>query len=75
MYWLPNLWEQLATLKIYYQVFLSNPYMSFLANVHKNPVKVRVRPEHSPWSDYPPLSMKKCLGNSGLGLDPLYQNT
>lgn len=55
MYWLPSLWEQLVILKIYYQVFLSNPHMSFLANVHKNTVKVQLCPETFTmvWLSYP----------------------
>lgn len=42
MYSFPKLLEQLAILKIYYQAFLSNPQISFLANIHKNTVKVQV---------------------------------
>lgn len=75
MYSFPKLLEQLAILKIYYQVFLSNPQMSFLANIRKNTVKVQVCLNIHHGLTTLPYQWKKCLGNSGLQLAPLYQNT
>lgn len=61
MYSFPKLLEQLAILKIYYQVFLSNPQVSFLANIRKNTVKVQVCLNIHHGLTTLPYQWKKCL--------------